>query len=1227
MFKNALLNALTYDTITPVIFNGLLTGNTLPTSNYKTMGEKYFGLYEFEGVVTANELADLYSGSPLDEGETEIGGKVYTNLSTGYDDLGELRRGYAVGSKVMFVEDIADTVWYNEGVGKTKLSSASDLSVGDADCFINFGGAAATRNSDYRLEYVIEFDYTEDYAKADTAAKKEAVVKAAVAMYDDLAANGTYVTLTQSADKLVINYNKAIRAEAKITDLDMDNMKEIFAAADYEKDFVYGEVYVGTKSGDDVSDKLSWRKFVAEYINEDYYETGSVNSVAQGNWAKVIDNDGDGKAEYVLRIDFEMVELLDIARGYYYFDGTYSAKVDEDDIVTDDELAEGDIVLITLIDGVYYVDAVEPVTTEIDEDGINYRKETITCGETTYEWSAIAHDAEGYEYDISYAEEEEAYDLYLDHFGYVRLYTESAYNKGFVLLTDAFYGTDRRTSEYKAEIWNVEAADYEDVVVLNPSAARAYNFIENDTDATGREEGTWNRLKEFQQTYTAPSGKTFWTNIAAYSVNEDGEYTLAYVPDASNRVTYFTAEVNTLDADGDPIDVESRKLVNANGRMPAIHTTTDTLYYMLIDDGVSVEILTWVGYENAPAAAVLDEVSQAYAVLTDGDGNYDVAEIVVFESVEADTKTLNFIYALDQKWDPAENKHNKIYTIGYDAETDAYVPEQKLSAKQKDLDIDDVVLFADVYASGTVAKVTDYSAKYIYSGVVTTGGDIDSRDYVWVELDNGNSKSFYTTSVDSYIVEDSGSSNVSKRYSVEAQSEDYEIGQKVIVVCNSKGAILYIINVDLSWDDDAEVYGVAALNALFAEIRAEYEYVPAPIDPTTTYDYAVSFALSTLDKAEAATTIAAKKALVSGDLATAYAKLAPYRNTGDATKDAIVAELYADLAAYSEAFKAEIAAYDAEQAAASDLATAKSEAVVALKEHINAQVQTADTDDVVPAGTNAAEDAITVVDIVPAYQNMKDLFDDSAAAINAATDKAAVTAALNAQKADWDNATFDIYNKYVAAIAFNANAEAKIGDTYYATLATAVAAAQEDDVIVLTKDIELDATITVPAGVTLNGADFEIEYTVASGSAIVLSDETTLKNVTLLGSNLVGGSWGSNYAVQAYDADDVMIENVAVEDFEAAILVNASTVTLKGTVDVSGNEFGGIEVSKGSAVTNPESVLTVEGVVVNTTESDEAPTAWICCTSSDTDPQGSIENVRWDAEYKSAKTQIWYYLP
>ena len=199
----------------------------------------------------------------------------------------------------------------------------------------------------------------------------------------------------------------------------------------------------------------------------------------------------------------------------------------------------------------------------------------------------------------------------------------------------------------------------------------------------------------------------------------------------------------------------------------------------------------------------------------------------------------------------------------------------------------------------------------------------------------------------------------------------------------------------------------------------------------------------------------------------------------------------------------------------------------------------------------------------------------------------------------------------------------------YEELAAAIADTKVKTII-LADDIALDAQINIRAGVTLDGAGYTIDATkVKTTSAIVIADGCIVENVTVKG-NTRRNSWDSNYGIQVYgNGIKASLEDVTVSGFDAAILVNGAELTLKGTVDVSNNEFGGIEISKGSAITT-NAKLIVNATVVNTTESSTAPTAWIPCDDKDgSNAQGSIEGVVWVetiVEKDDESFQLWYTL-
>ena len=138
-----------------------------------------------------------------------------------------------------------------------------------------------------------------------------------------------------------------------ISRYDINRMADIFDSADKENEnsFVDGEVYVGTQSITDISDDpdVSWDIFLDKYIDTaenvvDFDESDN------GEWLKVIDNDGDGVADYVFLTEFAMSVINRISKDNEYTLATLAnedevrfddntVEIDGADIVTEDELA------------------------------------------------------------------------------------------------------------------------------------------------------------------------------------------------------------------------------------------------------------------------------------------------------------------------------------------------------------------------------------------------------------------------------------------------------------------------------------------------------------------------------------------------------------------------------------------------------------------------------------------------------------------------------------------------------------------------------------------------------------------------------------------------------------------------------------------------------------------------------------------------------------------------
>ncbi|GIO62883.1 S-layer homology domain-containing protein [Paenibacillus cineris] len=150
--------------------------------------------------------------------------------------------------------------------------------------------------------------------------------------------------------------------------------------------------------------------------------------------------------------------------------------------------------------------------------------------------------------------------------------------------------------------------------------------------------------------------------------------------------------------------------------------------------------------------------------------------------------------------------------------------------------------------------------------------------------------------------------------------------------------------------------------------------------------------------------------------------------------------------------------------------------------------------------------------------------------------------------------------------------------------------------IILSANIETDKKITVTRKVSINGGNHSITF---KGDA---------------------ADWQGNYVLHVYNTSGVTISDLNLAGGDAGLLVNGSDVTLEGDVNVGGNEFGGIEVSKGAAPGLNNSVLNVAGTLTNETESYGKPTIWVI------NGQGKVDNGPATSTTTIVSGQTQYYL-
>ena len=138
------------------------------------------------------------------------------------------------------------------------------------------------------------------------------------------------------------------------------------------------------------------------------------------------------------------------------------------------------------------------------------------------------------------------------------------------------------------------------------------------------------------------------------------------------------------------------------------------------------------------------------------------------------------------------------------------------------------------------------------------------------------------------------------------------------------------------------------------------------------------------------------------------------------------------------------------------------------------------------------------------------------------------------------------------------------------------------DTIILGEDIETTEKINITRSVTIDGANHMIKY-VGTFGAEGGKDNTV---------------WAGIYVLQFYKTTGTL-KNIKLTGGNAGLLINGSDVTFVGTIDVSGNGFGGIELGQGANVTETNKLTLNDADIVNTTENDDHPTLWVPNDSDD----------------------------
>ncbi len=533
LFRGILHDTVEYSPLTPGGY----------TDSGVSLGKKTLGLEEVKGVVVANEYADLRDDDTLADGKTALvngDGDTYTiDYTSTLDDIGEARLVYVQnGTKVLKLADAGNTVEVSTNDEKVDdILSRAGISKADADEYINFGKGFNWK-SPWKIKYVIDLGKVDD--ATDSTDKADGLIRQAnrdgfIVPDTYSKANGYSIEKVKDADgntEYHLIYTAVFAIKADITAEHQNNIKRIFNIADKTDSYITGEVYAGTKSTEDLSDKITLDDFIEDYITADALESVSKNE--NGNWVKVIDNDGDGKADYIFKVIYTVAQVSTAKDGKYTLDTKNRTLTNEntsrpcsiDDlnnltgqkVVSADELNADDVVYYAIIDGkaqTYLAEVVPGVTIE------KYvrKTETVTTTDgTDYIKSGVCEHIE----DEAYMSAPEllagkvSYDLFLDRGGHLAAFVKSDKTSDYKLITDGWFNSTKTADEYAVRIYDEESerGDKQEIVDItaNGSLFIDRDVVNNDHTVDNND---WGALKYLGGTTGRSAQNDFIPNASA----------------------------------------------------------------------------------------------------------------------------------------------------------------------------------------------------------------------------------------------------------------------------------------------------------------------------------------------------------------------------------------------------------------------------------------------------------------------------------------------------------------------------------------------------------------------------------------------------------------------------------------------------------------------------------------------------------------------------------------
>ena len=486
---------------------------------------------------------------------------------------------------------------------------------------------------------------------ADTAEDKgETVIK--LINEDDVKTFGSdSMTLKVSTDASVLGRTVSayVKSNAKASGADV--MGSVVLTND--------DKVVTNTSGKDLAELAKDNKLTipaSVKAGKDY--TATEADPAAGDTTIMIDNNGDKKADYIFVVSYTVNQINKIStkNETVSFTGIAGAK-DFEDVVGYEDVAEDDIVLVTVIAGKYYITSpttVEGEMTEYKQDSKKTKATKLTI--------------EGTVYDVSEATINRTNDELV---AASTLNTENALDTEAVFYIDGngrvvARGEAKETASQYAISWGGDSgskiSNQQVKLTLEDGTTKVYTLsstTENSLRLKNGTDGAKFEVRGSAGTYTGEHDAV--GTLVSYTILSNGNVRLKLAGEAANNSTFE----------------KGKTMVGSTA------STNSTVFFHVDMDGADVdEVNVYVGYKNAPSVdestrvtlaknAKGDRVAAVMFVDPDSEDTAKVADHLYLKSVDAVATDYTRATAVlagseDEVTIRLDNDDNDIYTIDAD---------------------------------------------------------------------------------------------------------------------------------------------------------------------------------------------------------------------------------------------------------------------------------------------------------------------------------------------------------------------------------------------------------------------------------------------------------------------------------------------------------------------------------------------------------------------------------